>query len=355
VCVIPFILNELTSCTNPVKVYEYLSAGKPVVATRMPELEAIADQVLLAGDAADFVRQVDRALQHGNDPEQAQARRDWASQHSWASRAQQVSDALDELVPTVSVVVLCYNNLALTQACLASVEANSHWPKLELVVVDNASTDGTAAWLREFAAGRPWVKLVLNEKNLGFAAGNNTGLSAASGDVLIMLNNDTQVSPGWIHGLWHHLARDPSLGMVGPVTNNIGNEAKIEPGYTDTADMPAWAAARAVRVAGRQTNCRVLAFFCVAMRREVYEQVGGLDEAFGLGFFEDDDYCNRVREAGWQLAIADDVFVHHHLSASFDQLKASSRQALFDRNRAIYESKWGPWVPHQYRQPEPHE
>ncbi|MBI5275313.1 MAG: glycosyltransferase [Burkholderiales bacterium] len=355
VCVIPFVLNELTSCTNPVKVYEYLSAGKPVVATRMPELEAIADQVLLADDADGFVRQVERALQHGRDPEQAQARRDWAAQHSWASRAQQLSEALDALVPTVSVVVLCYNNLALTQACLASVEQHSHWPRLELVVVDNASTDGTADWLREFAATRAWVKLVLNDKNLGFAAGNNSGLAAATGDVLVMLNNDTQVSPGWIHGLWHHLVRDETLGMVGPVTNNIGNEAKVEVGYSDPAGMPAWAATRAVRFSGKQTNCRVLAFFCVALRREVYQKVGGLDEAFGLGFFEDDDYCNRVRAAGWQMAIADDVFVHHHLSASFDQLKASSRQALFEKNRAIYESKWGPWVPHQYRKPEPHE
>jgi len=354
VCMIPFQLNDLTMCTNPVKVYEYLSAGKPVVATRMPELEAIAEQVYLA-DASDFAGKIAQALAEGRSPALAESRRLWAQQHSWAARADTLERGLAACLPKVSVVVLCYNNLALTQACLASVERHSHWPPLELVVVDNASTDGSADWLREFAASRPWVKLLLNERNLGFAAGNNLGLATATGEILIMLNNDTQVSPGWIHGLWRHLTHDTALGMVGPVTNNIGNEAKVEPGYSDPADMPAWALARAVRHAGEQTECRVLAFFCVALRREVYAKVGGLDEAFGLGFFEDDDYCNRVRAAGWTMAIAEDVFVHHHLSASFDQLKAGNRQALFEKNKALYESKWGPWVPHQYRQPKPQE
>jgi GT2 family glycosyltransferase/glycosyltransferase involved in cell wall biosynthesis len=350
VCTIPFIINELTSCTNPVKVYEYLSAGKPVVATRMPELEAIADQVYLADGAAQFAAQLEHALDDARRGGRAAARSAWASEHTWQARAAMLSAAVASCTPKVSVVVLCYNNLALTKACLDSVERHSHWPDLELVVVDNASSDGTPEALRQFAATRPWVKLVLNDKNLGFAAGNNVGLAAATGEILVMLNNDTQVSPGWVHGLWRHLDRDPGLGLVGPVTNNIGNEAKIEPGYADTADMPRWAAARAVRHANQQFNSRVLAFFCVALRRKVYEQIGGLDESFGLGFFEDDDYCNRVRAAAWRLAIAEDVFVHHHLSASFDQLKASSRQALFEKNRAIYESKWGPWVPHEYRQ-----
>ncbi|MHB1121604.1 MAG: glycosyltransferase [Ramlibacter sp.] len=353
VCTIPFLINELTSCTNPVKVYEYLSAGKPVVATRMPELEAISDQVYLASDAGEFVTQLELALRDGRGESLAAARRLWVQDHTWGARAAALSRAIAGCLPKVSVVVLCYNNLALTQACLSTVEQRSFWPGLDLVVVDNASTDGTREYLRQFAATRPWVKLVLNDRNLGFAAGNNVGLAAASGEILVMLNNDTQVAPGWLHALWRHLARDPGLGMIGPVTNNIGNEAKIDVGYSDPAAMPEWAVPYTVRHSGQQTDCRVLAFFCAALRRRVYEEVGGLDESFGLGFFEDDDYCNRVRAAGWRLAIAEDAFVHHHLSASFDQLKAASRQALFDKNKAIYERKWGPWIPHQYRPARP--
>ncbi|MES2785088.1 MAG: glycosyltransferase [Pseudomonadota bacterium] len=351
VCLIPFLINELTSCTNPVKVYEYLSAGKPVVATRMPELEAIADQVQIADDAPGFAKAIELAFEENKNPQAVPARRAWASGHSWEARAEQFSQAVADCLPKVSLIVLCYNNLELTKACVDSVERHSLWPNLELILVDNASSDGTPQWLTGYAKSRPWVKLVLNQKNLGFAAGNNVGLEVATGDYLIMLNNDTEVSPGWIHGLHRHFVSDPGLGMVGPVTDNIGNEAKIEVGYTNKADMPAWATARAIHHAGERIDNRVLAFFCVALRRKVYEQVGGLDEAFGLGFFEDDDYCNRARAAGWRLAIAEDVFVHHHLSASFDKLKSSTRQALFEKNKEIYERKWGPWVPHVYREP----
>ena len=85
------------------------------------------------------------------------------------------------------------------------------------------------------------------------------------------------------------------------------------------------------------------------MPRQVFERVGELDEAFGVGFFEDDDYCRRVELAGWRIACAEDVFVHHHLSASFDQLKAEAKKKLFDANKAIYEAKWGAWEPHAYR------
>ena len=92
-----------------------------------------------------------------------------------------------------------------------------------------------------------------------------------------------------------------------------------------------------------------LAFFCVAMPRATYEKIGPLDEAFQIGFFEDDDYCRRVEQAGLRVVCAEDVYVHHHLSASFDQLKQEDRQALFERNKLIYETKWGAWRPHTYR------
>jgi GT2 family glycosyltransferase len=94
---------------------------------------------------------------------------------------------------------------------------------------------------------------------------------------------------------------------------------------------------------------RIAAFFCVMMPRHVFEKVGELDEQFVPGFFEDDDYCLRVQKAGFLIACAEDVFVHHELSASFDQLSVARRQAIFDRNKSLFEEKWGPWVPHKYR------
>jgi O-antigen biosynthesis protein len=87
----------------------------------------------------------------------------------------------------------------------------------------------------------------------------------------------------------------------------------------------------------------------VMIRAAALREVGGLCEDYGMGFFEDDDYCRRLAAAGWQLACAEDVFVHHELSASFGKLPSAERQELFERNLALYESKWGKWQPHQYR------
>ena len=83
--------------------------------------------------------------------------------------------------------------------------------------------------------------------------------------------------------------------------------------------------------------------------KHVWEKVGGLDEQFFPGFFEDDDYCLRIRAEGWRIACAEDVFVYHELSASFDREGLARRQEIFERNKRLFEKKWGTWKPHQYR------
>ena len=159
-------------------------------------------------------------------------------------------------------------------------------------------------------------------------------------------------------GIWRDLAVrkrktevDPQIGIIGPVTNNIGNEARIEIQYGNMDEMRTAAAAYTRRHLGQLMPIRTVAFFCVAMPRATYESIGPLDEVFGVGFFEDDDYCRRVEAAGLGVACAEDVFVHHHLSASFDKIKAETRQELFLRNKALYEAKWGAWTAHAYRPP----
>ncbi|MGI8561611.1 MAG: glycosyltransferase [Luteimonas sp.] len=353
VTLLPFQVIPLTLATNPVKVYEYLAAGKPVVAVDLPEMLQFEGLVTVA-DSAGFADAVGDVLGSPADPAQVAARRAFAAGQTWDHRAASLDHALALIEePVVSVVVLTYNNLAFSEACLFSVEAYSDYPQLEVIVVDNASSDGSPEWLRDWAqepsAAGHRRRLILNEENLGFSAGNNVGLAAATGEVLVLLNNDTYVTPGWVRTLCAHLRRDPGLGLVGPITNNIGNEARIEIQYADLTEM--------IRKAGEYTRARpgqsialhTAAFFCVAMPREVYERVGPMDEDFGVGFFEDDDYCRRVHLEGYRVACAEDVFVHHHLSASFDSLGVERKRVLFEKNKAIYEAKWGPWTPHVHR------
>jgi GT2 family glycosyltransferase len=247
------------------------------------------------------------------------------------------------------VIILTFNNIDLTRACLDSVLLRSDYPNLEVIVVDNASSDDTPAYLEDFTRRNPEVRVVLNRENLGFAAGNNVGLSIATGDYMVLLNNDTVVTHGWVMTLLRHFQDDPKLGLLGPVTNNIGNEAKIETSYSDLADMPAAALSYTLAHMGETYPMRTVAFFCVVIPRRIYEQVGPLEEEFGRGFFEDDDYCRRVEKLGLRIFCADDVFVHNHLSASFKKLKWQDREKIFKDNKKIYEAKWGVWVPHTYR------
>lgn len=355
VCLLPFQVIPLTLATNPVKVYEYLSAGKPVVSVDLPEMAQFEGLVSLANEPIEFSRAVTIALEPAASAASlVQARQGFARQQTWAHRAADLDRALDAIEePKVSVVVLCFNNLDFTRACLDSLDLYSDYSNLEIIAVDNASIDGTQDFLRQWEAEGANRRFISNAANLGFSAGNNVGLRAATGEYLVVLNNDTYVTPGWVRGLVRHLRRNPQAGLIGPVTNNIGNEARIEIHYSSMEEMIASAGNYTRRHPGHAFPMGVAAFFCVMLTRRAYEAVGPMDEDFGVGFFEDDDYCRRLALRGFEILCADDVFVHHHLSASFNKLRAEAKQELFEKNKKIYEAKWGPWVPHVYRERRP--
>ena len=253
---------------------------------------------------------------------------------------------------TVTIVVVSYHGLDLTRQCLQSILADTSYPSYQIVVVDNASEEPVRAYLRRLQERERRVRVIFNDTNVGFAAANNIGmLHLYDSEFIVLLNNDTVVPPGWLGRLLRH-ARRPDVGLVGPVTNWTGNEARIEVSYTDLADMPAFAEAYTRAHRGEVFEIKMLAMYCVAMRRAVFEQVGPLDERFGRGLFEDEDYARRVKAAGYKVICAEDAFVHHYGRASFSKLPLPEYDALFARNRRLYEEKWGePWIPHRWRSP----
>lgn len=351
VCLLPFKVIPLTLATNPVKVYEYLSAGKSVVSVNLPEMQQFGDLVRVAENTEGFLSAVDDVLSGRDAPDAVEKRQAFAREQTWKHRARTLIGHAESSVrdPKVSVIVVTYNNLDFTRACLASLDEQTDYENMEIIVVDNASADNSAEFLTQWVAGAANRKLILNDDNRGFAAANNQGLVLATGSYLVLLNNDTYVTPGWVRTLFRHLQRDTTIGLIGPVTNNIGNEAKIQIAYETMDQMISVSQAHVRQHFGQTFPLHTAAFFCVMFSRSVYEQVGPLDEAFGRGFFEDDDYCRRIEQIGLRVACAEDVFIHHHLSASFNKLRSADRQALFDQNKLIYEKKWGAWAPHVYR------
>ncbi|MGY0505575.1 glycosyltransferase [Luteimonas sp. e5] len=352
VALLPFKVIPLTLATNPVKIYEYLAAGVPVVTIDLPEIAQFGTHVYKADDAEGFTRSVKLALSESG--ELRAGRINFAREQTWAARAAAFDKAVSSIPePLVSVIVLTYNNWAYTRECLRSIEEYSDYPNLEVIVVDNASSDETREelqrWMDEGSCAGHSRRLILNNDNLGFSAGNNIGMQVSKGEYIVILNNDTHVTPGWVRGLLSPLRTNPDVGLVGPVTNNIGNEAKIDITYDSMTDMLELSGEYTRRHAGISFDIDTLAFFCVMMSRATYEKVGPLDEEFGVGFFEDDDYCRRVEKLGLRKLCLEDVFVHHHLSASFDALRAERKKELFLTNKEKYEKKWGQWQPHRGR------
>jgi GT2 family glycosyltransferase/glycosyltransferase involved in cell wall biosynthesis len=346
VCMIPFVVNEITAATDPVKFYEYISHGKPVVSTHMPELEPFADLLYLADDEEDFLRKLDLALAEDDDALRAR-RIDIARANTWPARAAVTLNAIRDAHAKVSILIVSYNNQELTRACIDSVLRNSMHPNLEVIVVDNASTDGSAEMLQAMYDDR--VRVLLNDQNAGFAAANNQALRLATGTYVVLLNNDTVVPRGWLPRMLRHL-EDPQVGLAVAATNFSGNESRIDVPYDTVEEMLPFADQYMREHDGQCFDIRVAAMYCVGMRRDVYETVGLLDEHFAIGMFEDDDYSHRIRLAGFRVICAEDVFVHHIGQASFSKLPRDAYEALWKRNQAYFEEKWGArWEPHQRR------
>jgi GT2 family glycosyltransferase/glycosyltransferase involved in cell wall biosynthesis len=347
VLILPFKRTVLTEATNPVKAYEILAAGKPLVSVPIEEMLALGDVVELASTASEFETAIERVLT-AKGADAIQRRREFAREHTWEKRFEVLDDTLRETFPLASLVIVTYGNLELNRICLQSVFTNTEWPQIEVIVVDNASKDGTREYLETSTERYRRLKVILNDENRGFAAANNQGLRIAHGKFLVLLNNDTTVPRGWLSSLIRHLTADKEIGLIGPVTNQIGNEARVEAGYATLTDMLPWSAEYMRSHDNEIFAIPMLAMYCVAMKREVFEKVGLLDERFGVGMFEDDDYSRRVTAEGFTIRCTRDSFVHHAGGASFNKLQSDEYFVLFDRNRALFEEKWGErWQPHE--------
>jgi O-antigen biosynthesis protein len=262
--------------------------------------------------------------------------------------------SLDSPVGLTSIIVPCWNALEFTRHCVAALKTNTRGP-WELILIDNGSTDGTDIYLRGVQDGATVpVTMISNTTNRGFPAAINQGLKAARGDYLVLLNNDAVVTNGWLGqliALAHMEDRServdgsgtprPAIGLVGPMSNYAAPPQLVENvPYHDLRAMHDFARKWRDDHRGKWFTARKLSGFCLLMKRVVYETIGGLDERFGVGFFDDDDLAERARRAGFELAVAHDLFIHHFGSRTFKGNEVDA-QKLLDENARRFADKWG--------------
>jgi GT2 family glycosyltransferase len=236
-----------------------------------------------------------------------------------------------EARPEVSVIVVNWNGGAALASCLESVAEAVRGRRAEVLLVDNASTDGSAEGA---AKAHPEVKLIRNGANVGFAGGANRGLSEASGEVLLLLNPDAQIGGEALGTLLGVMQQDGRIGIAG--CGSVDGDGREAPGYE--MSFPGQRGVSVARREGRGRDVAWVSGACLAARREMVEEVGLLDEGFFM-YCEDVDWCYRAREAGWRVVTLPEARIRHELGTSAAQVSGAARARWAAESRVRFYGK----------------
>jgi len=234
-------------------------------------------------------------------------------------------------VPDVTVSIINTNNRQMTLDCLRSVFANTHRVRLEVFVVDNACTDGSAEAIQ---AEFPQVRLIRNEHRLGFSTNNNMVFRQAQGRYLLMLNDDTLVQPGALDGMVEFMDAHPRAGVVGAkLLNRDGsNQAAFSRFYGPIGELVLKPAHLRLTLGRYDVDDSIevdaVGGACMLIRHEAAKQVGYLDPIFDPLYSEEIDWCFRIRKVGWKIYHLPQARVIHYGSQTMDRVPLTKLEQL---------------------------
>ncbi|MFH1790582.1 MAG: glycosyltransferase family 2 protein [Candidatus Omnitrophota bacterium] len=236
-------------------------------------------------------------------------------------------------MPKCDIIIPVWNQPRITARCLESVTANTLCD-YGVIVIDNASGRETVRVLDRFKAevtGRPF-SIIRNAENIGFVKAVNEGIHASRAQYICILNNDTVTAKGWLTEMLAVADRNPSIGVLNPSSNNLGQKKPFLMAFKEYASGVA-------RNSGKYVEMMSCVGFCMLFRRSLTDEIGMFDEMYGMGNFEDTDFCMRARERGYLCARALGAYVYHRENTSFRMIKKHHYD--FEKNRVLFESRWG--------------
>lgn len=238
--------------------------------------------------------------------------------------------------PTTTILILTYNGWEYTKQCIDSIKINTKEPH-KILVIDNGSTDGTVEELRKNTT----LYHIENSHNLGFSRGFNLGLMLIDTPYFILSNSDVIVTKDWLSRMIKHIKTDKNLMLLGPMSNYISGPQLIKDiPYTDNKSLEAFAFRLRQRTWNQITYFPRIVFFFTLFKSIVLQKVGFLDEIFGKGNYEDDDYCMRVARKKLKSAFDNTVFIHHYGSKGFKKNPQEFKE-LLEVNGQMFMKKWG--------------
>jgi N-acetylglucosaminyl-diphospho-decaprenol L-rhamnosyltransferase len=252
--------------------------------------------------------------------------------------------------PDVSIIIVSWNTRDLLLQCLQSLPAAVGDLQADVWVVDNASTDGSMAAVRQQF---PTVQVIENKTNVGFAAANNQAIVRSSGRYALLLNSDTIAFPNSIERLVRFADRHPRAGVVGPLL--VNPDGSFQGSFTDFPSLlnetlnvtgigrrlyGRWYPNYGSRFAQHPRRVDVIQGACMLARREAFAQVGLMDEAYFM-YSEETDWCYRMARSGWELWFTPDATIRHYGAQSTRQMRQAMVKALYRSKIRFFRKHYG--------------
>ncbi|HKL17173.1 MAG TPA: glycosyltransferase family 2 protein [Patescibacteria group bacterium] len=254
----------------------------------------------------------------------------------------------------LSIIIVNWNVKPLVHRCIGSIFKNLKNINFEIIVIDNNSQDGSKDLLKKLNKERQRLKIILNNKNIGFAAANNMGLKKAEGEFILFLNPDTEVRPNSVKKMIKKLESNKDIGLIGPKMISVSGKTQSSVRKFPSVLSQAIIFLKLHHIFtklpvlknyfqsdfnyDKEAEVEQVMGAAMMTKKDILKRVGYWDESYFL-WFEDIDLCKKIKDAGWKVIYTPEAEVFHHGGESFDQVFSLKKQRIYNKSAIYYFKK----------------